>query len=183
MTGGVRPSASSAKTKPILRMGRFRTSRRWRAPCSEKRSATRWRSQTPRPRSSKSLKLRRAPSTLRRPRLEILLRDARQLFEEGDDRPNFLVRHFGETEARHAGHVDAVLDYPEQILRPAFVDEVLEVGRIGAQTFREFGPIRAGRAVAVDTAALGEGARSRLHCRGIIERHRRGVCCVPSNRG
>jgi len=37
----VRPSASSARTRPILRTGHSRTSRRWRARCSEKKSATR----------------------------------------------------------------------------------------------------------------------------------------------
>src|SRR5262245_1868841 len=94
------------------------------------------------------------PSRVRGPRFEIFFRDARQLFEEGDNRPDFPVRHLDETEARHAGHVNAVLDDPEQFLWLALVDELLEVGWIGAQAFREFGPFHARRSVAVDTTAL-----------------------------
>ena len=55
-----------------------------------------------------------ASSRLRGPRLEVRLRNARQLLDEGDDRPDFLVGHLDKAEARHARHVDAVLDHPEQ---------------------------------------------------------------------
>jgi hypothetical protein len=79
--------------------------------------------------------------------------------------------------------VNAVLDHPKQFLRFALVDEFLEVGRIGAQAFGEFGPFHARRAVAVGTAAFRKGARPGLHRRGIVERHGRRVGCVPDDRG
>ena len=59
---------------------------------------------------------------------------------------------------------------------------LLEVGRIGLQAFGEFGPIDARRAVAMHAAALGVGARARLHHGGIIERHRRLVDRVALDR-
>src|SRR5204863_8277740 len=43
------------------------------------------------------------------PRLIILVLDGRQLLDEGDDRPDFLVRHLYRAKARHAGHLDPVL--------------------------------------------------------------------------
>src|SRR5579862_5164771 len=53
----------------------------------------------------------------RRPRLEIRLRDARELLDERDDPPDVVVRGAGAGKARHAGHVDAVLDDPEELGR------------------------------------------------------------------
>src|SRR6478735_6568413 len=50
------------------------------------------------------------------------------LKKKNNDAPDFPVRHLDETEARHAGPMDAVLDKPDQILRLEFVDELLEFG-------------------------------------------------------
>src|SRR5262249_56737583 len=101
------------------------------------------------------------------PRLEVVIRGARQLLEEGDDRPDLLVRHLDRAEARHAGHLDAVLDHPEQLPRLALVDDVLEVGRSGIQAFRELRPLDARPAVAVYAAAGRAGPRARLDRRRI----------------
>src|SRR3954463_3364914 len=48
-----RPSGSSAKTRPIPRAARSRTFRRWRAPCSAKKSATPFGPDNPMRRSSR----------------------------------------------------------------------------------------------------------------------------------
>src|ERR1700704_3472771 len=95
------------------------------------------------------------------PRLVILRRHARPFLHECDDRPDFLVVDADLPEARHAGHVDAVLDRPEDDAR-FVVDDLLEIGRIGMQPFREFGPLDARPAVTIDAAALREGARALL---------------------
>src|SRR6266404_7132831 len=108
----------------------------------------------------------------RGPRLVILRRHRGPLLDEGDDRPDFLVVDADLSEARHAGHVDAVLDHPEDHAR-LIVGDLLEVGRIGAQAFRELGPLDARPAVAIDAAALREGARPRLDGRRVVERRRR----------
>src|SRR5436190_10442020 len=47
---------------------------------------------------------------LLRPFLEVFFLDLRQLLQERHDRPDFRISHAGRAEARHAGHVDAVLD-------------------------------------------------------------------------
>src|SRR3954469_24976645 len=67
----------------------------------------------------------------RGPRLVILRRHRRPLLHKGRDRPDFLVVDADLSEARHAGHVDAVLDHPEDHAR-LLVGDLLEVGRIGA---------------------------------------------------
>src|SRR6516164_782649 len=64
------------------------------------------------------------------PHLEITIAYARQLLDEGHNGPNFVVGHLDGAKARHAGHVDAILDRPEQLLRRALVGYILEVGRI-----------------------------------------------------
>src|SRR5712672_3086540 len=112
------------------------------------------------------LALRRGPG------LVILRRDRRPFLDEGGDRPDLLVVDADLPEARHAGHVDAVLDHPEDHAR-LVVGDLLEIGRIGAQAFRELGPFDARPAVAIDAAALREGARPRLDGRRIVERRRR----------
>src|SRR5207248_10928524 len=95
----------------------------------------------------------KSPAAGRGPRLEVFWRDRRQLLEECDHRPDFLIRHFDAREARHAGHVDAVLDHPEKLARLTRADDLLEIGRIGAQPFRQFCPFDARRAMAVGAAA------------------------------
>src|SRR5258706_4256530 len=106
------------------------------------------------------------------PRLVILRRDRRPFLDEGGDRPDLLVVDADLSEARHAGHVDAVLDHPEDHAR-LLVGDLLEIGRIGAQAFRELGPLDARPAVAIDAAALREGAGARLDGRRVVERRRR----------
>src|SRR5258705_4474547 len=108
----------------------------------------------------------------RGPRLVILRRDRGPFFDEGDDRPDFLVVDADLSEARHARHVDAVLDRPEDDAR-LVVGDLLEIGRIGVQAFGELGPLDARPAVTIDAAALREGARARLDGRRVVERRRR----------
>src|SRR6266700_1394488 len=64
----------------------------------------------------------------RGPGLVIVFRNRRQLLEEGDYGPDFLIGHLDLAEARHAGHPDAVLDDPEQLLGQQIIDHVLEIG-------------------------------------------------------
>src|SRR3981081_1788881 len=95
------------------------------------------------------------------PGLVILRRHARPFLHEGDDRPDFLVVDADLPEARHAGHVDAGLVHPEDHAR-LLCGDLLAVGGMGARAFRELGPLAARPAVAIDAAALREGARARL---------------------
>ena len=53
------------------------------------------------------------------PRLVVRVRQRRPFPDESDDRPDLLVRRPGRAEARHARHLDAVLDDPEQLRRGA----------------------------------------------------------------
>src|SRR5512138_59001 len=65
------------------------------------------------------------------PALVVGFRDRRQLFDERCDRPDLLILDAGQLEARHARHVDAVLDDPEQLCRREAAGDLLQVGRIG----------------------------------------------------
>src|SRR3954452_3802100 len=90
----------------------------------------------------------------RAPRLEVLIRDGRQLLEEGDDGPDVLVGDADATESGHAGHLDAVLDRPEQLAGRQLGRNLLEVWRAGVQAFGELRPVDAGPAMAADAAIL-----------------------------
>src|SRR5947207_6159195 len=68
--------------------------------------------------------LRVKSTRLLRPLLEVFFLHVRQFLEECDDRPGFCVLHAGRSEARHAGHVDAVLDDPEQMARLALLHDL-----------------------------------------------------------
>ncbi len=125
----------------------------------------------------------RARSGLRAPGLEVGVGHGREFLDEGDDRPDLLVRHLDHAEARHAGHVDAVLDDPEQVLGGPLAGDLLEIGRIRPQSFRELRPVHARPAMAVHATPLGEGLRPRLDHRGIVERHRRLLLGVVRDRG
>src|SRR5262249_58564152 len=66
-------------------------------------------------------------STLRRrPALVILGRYRREPFDEGGNLPDFVIARAGGAEARHAGHLDAVLDHPEQLIRRALGCDLLQ---------------------------------------------------------
>ena len=105
----------------------------------------------------------------RGPGLVVGLLDARQFLQEGDDRPDLVVFGAGKRKARHAGHVDAVLDHPEQLRGRAIVNDFLQVRRIGMQAFRKLGPIDAGRAMAVGAAERGCRPAPGLHAGGIAD--------------
>src|SRR5262249_44485425 len=116
------------------------------------------------------------------PGLVVGLRHARQFLQEGDDLPDFLVRHFDFAEARHAGHVDAVLDHPEQLVRPAIVDDLLEVGRVGTEPLGELRPLDARRAMAIPATARLERLRTGLNVRRVVDWNRRRVDGVMVDR-
>ena len=65
-----------------------------------------------------------------RPSLEVIVSNARQFFDESYDCPDFLVRFFDRAKTRHSGHVDSILDHPEQLLWLALICYLLKVGRI-----------------------------------------------------
>lgn len=81
--------------------------------------------------------LKNKASRLSGPGLEIIVRHARQLFDECNDGPDFLVGYVNGAKARHSCHVDAVLDDPKQLLRRGLVGQFLEVGRVWTQSFGE----------------------------------------------
>src|SRR5262245_36616684 len=116
------------------------------------------------------------------PRLEVVITDARQLFDESHDGPDFLVGYFDRAKTRHAGHVDSILDDPKQLLRWALVGDLLEIGRVRMESFRELRPLDAWAAVTTDASPRRKGLRPRLHDRGIIERRRGTVIGVALNR-
>src|SRR5919206_2936996 len=103
------------------------------------------------------------------PGLEVLVRDRRQLLNEGGDAPDFLVGHLDRPEARHARHVNSVLDHPKHLCRRAVVDELFEVGWIRAHAFGKLSPFYARTSVTVGAAPLPESARPAADDRRIIE--------------
>src|ERR1700693_5692341 len=60
---------------------------------------------------------------IRGPRFEVGLRHVRQLADKSHDRPDFPVVRPDRAKARHCGHLDAVLDHPEQLGGFAFVGD------------------------------------------------------------
>src|ERR1700735_5624909 len=99
--------------------------------------------------ASMPLSLLFAGGRRRRPASVIGLRNARKLLDERRDRPEFLVLCSGKEEARHAGHVDAVLDHPEQLRDRAVAGQFAAVKetiigfarrpRVGAIVFQSLG--------------------------------------------
>src|SRR6202042_2807064 len=102
------------------------------------------------------------------PRLEVRLRHGRQLLDECHDSPDFLVRHSDRAEAWHAGHLDTVFDYPEQLWRLPVLCVVLEIWRIGEHPFLKLGPFHAGSSVTVQAPARAKCASAGLHRRDIV---------------
>src|SRR5262245_7196512 len=118
----------------------------------------------------------------RRPGPEVVIADARQLFDESYDAPDFLVGNINRAETRHAGHVDSVLDDPEQLLRCALVGDFFKVGRVRMQPLGKFGPLDARTAVTIDASPRRKGLRPRLHDRRVVERRRWTIGSVAVNR-
>src|SRR6202042_943057 len=117
------------------------------------------------------------------PRLEVCFRHGRHLLDERYDSPDFLVRHSDRAEARHAGHLDTVFDYPEQLWRLPVLCDVLEIWRIWEHAFRKLGPFHAGSSVTVQAPARAKCASAGLHRRDIVERIWWIVGCAPVDRG
>src|SRR5262245_5737842 len=70
-----------------------------------------------------------------RPGFVFLRAHARQPLDKRGDGPDLVVARPAHAEARHRGHLDAVLDHPEQLAARAFFGDLLEVRWIGLQTF------------------------------------------------
>ena len=109
------------------------------------------------------------------PRLEVFVRNARQIFQEADNGPDVLVAHrriIG-AEARHCGHLDAVLDNPERLLGPDVSDYCSKVGW-GIQPLVECGLLHAGLAVTIGATVHDVGASACLHHFRIVKQPRPG---------
>ena len=65
-----------------------------------------------------------------RPGLEVIITNSRQLFDESYDGPDLAVGYFNGAKTRHAGHIDSVLDHPEQLLWRALVGYFFKIGRV-----------------------------------------------------
>ena len=89
-----------------------------------------------------------------------------------NDLPQIVILRTGKREARHAGHVDAVLGDPEPLLRCAHFNDVLEFRRVGMQAFRNFRSSNAWPAMTIRAAVLQKLARTGLNaCRvGKVDR-------------
>src|SRR6185369_9744469 len=80
-------------------------------------------------------------------RLILLRRHLRHLEQEGHDRPDLRVG-VGDSERRHAGHLDAVLHDPEELFGIGVLRSGGQLGRIGVQALADLRSLDAGRAVA-----------------------------------
>ena len=109
---------------------------------------------------------------------------AGKFFDESHDRPDLLVGRPRQGKARHAGELDAVLHDPEELGWGTFLRHDLEIGGNRLQPFGPLGPIFVRRpTVTIDAADGRIGVRAGLHHRGILERSRRRVGCLPRHRG
>jgi hypothetical protein len=77
-----------------------------------------------------SIERRRQSLSTARPGLEVIITNSRQFFDESYDGPDLVVGYFNGAKTRHAGHVDSVLDHPEQLLRRALVGYLFKIGRV-----------------------------------------------------
>jgi hypothetical protein len=104
-----------------------------------------------------------------RPVLELLVGHGGKFPDEGGDGPDFRIIDASGSEAGHTRHANAVTDDPEQFARLAVGGDFLEVGGAWIEPLGEFGPINAGRAVAVNAAACRECASTGADRGGVIQ--------------
>lgn len=99
-----------------------------------------------------------------------------------NDLPQIFILRTGKHEAQHDGHVDAVLGDPEQLLRRALFNDVLEFRRVGMQVFRNFRSSNARSAMTIRAAVLQKFARTGLNACRVCKIARRSILGMAVDR-